>query len=55
MIGLRLRAVRWLFLVLAVSSALTAMVFGLRSHRSLVLLRSAIAIGAPDSSRLHSG
>jgi membrane protein DedA with SNARE-associated domain len=49
-IGLQLRAARWLLLVLAVMSALTAMVFGLRSYRSFVLLRSAIAIGAPDVS-----
>jgi membrane protein DedA with SNARE-associated domain len=53
LIGLRPRAARWLLLVLAVTSALTATVFGLRSYRSFLLLRSAIDIGAPDVSSIR--
>jgi membrane protein DedA with SNARE-associated domain len=44
---------RWMLLVLAAVSALTAVVFGLRSYRSFWLLRSAIEIGAPDVSSIR--
>ena len=44
---------RWMLLVLAAVSALTAVVFGLRSYRSFWLLRSAIEIGAPDVSSVR--
>ena len=47
------RAVRWLLLVLVVMSALTAIMFGVRSYRSFLLLRSAMAIGAPDVSPIR--
>jgi membrane protein DedA with SNARE-associated domain len=48
-----LRSRRWVLLVLFVITALAAVVFGLRSYGSWLILRSAIEIGAPEVSSIR--
>lgn len=53
MIRMGPRPVRWLLPVLAVIAALAAVVFGLRSYGSFLILRSAIEAGAPEVSSIR--
>jgi membrane protein DedA with SNARE-associated domain len=48
-----LRSRRWVLLVLFVITAFAAVVFGLRSYGSWLILRSAIEIGAPEVSSIR--
>jgi membrane protein DedA with SNARE-associated domain len=45
---------RWTLLAVCVIAALTTVAFGLRSYHSLLLLRSAYAVGAPDVSSIRA-
>lgn len=47
------RSVRWVLVVLSVIAALAAVVFGLRSYGSFLILRSAIEAGAPEVSSVR--
>lgn len=45
---------RWLLLALFVAATVTTAIFGLRAYHSLLLLRSAYAMGAPDVSSIRA-